>query len=167
MKPLKKKGASFFTVDAMIAGVIIIAAITLILAATISRPKIESTQQILNNYIDYITNTKIDYYNKKNRVIYYNPNEPHPEFTITQKIAYLVDNDQTETATSFIKNFSKLTIPKQISFRYIYENQTIYTQENEIITPTINLTTNIPTFYINDEGQYQGPKLTQIQIWTK
>lgn len=165
-----KRGASFFTIDAMIAGMIIVAVITSIFSFYISRPETEDVQTVLNNYVLYITETKMSYFNDKNRVIYYDPNETRPDSTAIQKIAYLWDAGGLENQTKargFIENITKRQIPPQFGIEYIYENVSIYNYSTNSYDPTINLTVNVATFYLNDSNDFIGPKLTQIRLWSQ
>ena len=171
MRRIKKRGASFFTIDAMIAGLILVAAITTLFSTYINKPEIEDVQTVLINYVEYITTTKMNYFNKINPAIYYDENEKHPDYTINQKVAYLWDSeDETlrNKSKSFVKNFTDTIVPKQFGVKYIYEDTVIY---NHTIAPDeqpiINLTINIATFYINDTKDLVGPKTTKVILWSK
>ena len=165
-----KRGSSFFTIDAMIAGMIIVAVITSIFSFYISKPETEDVQTTLNNYVLYITQTKMKYFNEKNPLIYYDENETQPDATAIQKIAYLWDKGDSENRTkarAFIANITNRRIPKQFGFAYIYENDTLYNYSSNSFNPTINITVNVATFYLNDTKDFIGPKLTKIRMWSK
>ncbi|MCF7866803.1 hypothetical protein K9L67_01975 [Candidatus Woesearchaeota archaeon] len=170
MKQIKKRGASFFTIDAMIAGLIIVAAVTALFSSYISKPEIEDVQTVLNNYVDYISTTKMKFFTQKNTMIYYDENEPHPDYSVHQKIAYLWDTGTEENrnkSRNFLKNFTDVMIPKQFGFRYKYKNEIIYNYSTNIQNPIINISMNLATFYIDDSENFIGPETTRIEIWSK
>ena len=162
---MKKRGALFFTVDTMIAGLIFTMTVIVVLSFYVRQPIIEDTQTIQENYATYITTVKMSTFNT-NRVIYYDSLEEDPDFSVHQKILKLNVSNQNELAEGFIDNFSKVVVPPQFGVQYAIDDYIIYERSspNDEYTET-NLTTKIITFYF-DGTTLIGPHITRLSVWS-
>ena len=162
---MKKKGALFFTVDTMIAGLIFTMTVIVVLSFYVRQPIIEDTQTILENYATYVTTVKMSTFNT-NRVIYYDPIEPDPGFGVHQKILKLNVTNNNDQARGFIENFTRVVVPPQFGVQYSIDDYIIFERSspNDEYTET-NLTTKIISFYF-DGTTLIGPHITRLSVWS-
>ena len=156
----------FFTVDTMMAGIVFTLTVVVVLSFFVNKPIIEDTKAYIDNYVSYITETKMIQYRTSYRFIYDDSNEPHPDLAVYQKVYVLVSNDQNETARSFINNFTRAILPDHVGVEYMIDDNLIYnrtTVPNESIRSS--LSTSILTYFFNG-ASIQGPSITRITVWT-
>lgn len=160
-----KRGALFFTVDTMVAGLIFTMTVIVVLSFYVRQPIIQDTQIVLNNYVTYITDVKMENF-RRNIYIYNDVNEMDPDLSVYQKILKLNVTDNNIIATGFIENFTKILVPPQFGVQYAIDDWIMFTRStgNEEYTET-NLSTNLLTYYIEGDTLI-GPKITRISIWS-
>jgi len=171
----EKKGAMFFTVDAMIAAIVVSITAILVISLYIQKPVTEDTFLVLNNYVDYISNTKMDTFKNQYRYIYDGQNETDVDLFVYQKIAKLEIEGNSAIATDFAKNITENVInlvPPQFGFQYYVDNNKIYQRSSgnsadfgEEFTQT-NISYRILTYYTNSSDEVVGPIITRITMWS-
>jgi len=93
VKSLKsKKGVMFFTVDALMAGVMFTLTVVLILSFILNTPNTIDTRYYIDGYIDYITTTSMKDLNDNYPFIYYDPLEKYPDLMVHQKVLLMDSN---------------------------------------------------------------------------
>ena len=161
---MKKRGAIFFTIDAMIAGIIFALTVIVLLSLYVNQPVVEDTMDATQNYISYITETQMYQFRSSYKFIYDDPNESQTQFPIYQKIAWLVANGSMDNSKSFIDNFTKLVLPDQFGIQYKIDNLIIYERPSSQEIKT-NLSFRLMTYFPADNTTY-GPNITQVSIWS-
>ena len=149
----------------MVAGIIFVLAVATLFAFGFSTPDLQDPQLILNNYVDYVTQTDMNHFMTKSRYIYAENNATHKDYLVHQKIGYLVDNGRTEEAESFIENITNAIVPTALGVQYSYNDNIIFTQSGSQ-RPLLNISLPIATFYLDDTGIMQGPFVTRIAVWS-
>jgi len=175
-----RKGALFFTVDSMLAGLIFVLTVMFVLSFYLQKPVVSDVQTVSNAFTNYITTTTMKDFNQRNRYLYYDANEQQPDFTVAQKVAYLKNSGKISVANSFIANITNITIPAQYGIEYVYDGSVIFSRNAAAFgTPPTNISSYVITYYINDSafnrsgiivgpgiiGPIVGPKPTTILVW--
>lgn len=163
-----RKGAAFFTIDAIIAGAVFLLSIVFIFSFYVQSPNIEDTQIILDNYVEYISQTKLSNFYDLNRHIYQIDGNPREHFTVHQEVAYLYELGDKANATAFLENVTNETFPKKFGVAYEYNDEVIYSQNGTTPYNAIktNLTAHILTFFEDDAGNLVGPEITKVYTWS-
>ncbi|MGV8168924.1 MAG: hypothetical protein ACP5N3_02605 [Candidatus Nanoarchaeia archaeon] len=161
-----KRGVLFFTVDALIAGVILTLTVILLLSFLLKTPYSVDAKYYIDGYSDYILNTKMNQFRGNYQFVYYDPNEPTPNIYVYEKILYMQYNGYpSATITSFIENFTSITLPEHVGVEYKLGNDVLYSRHtNRINDSDIYLSQSIFTF-VADENTIYGPNVTKITIW--
>lgn len=161
-----RKGALFFTVDSIIAGLIFVLTVMFVFSFYLQKPAVSDVQTVSNAFTNYITTTTMKDFNQRNRYLYYDENETQPDFTVAQKVAYLTDTGKIAIAKSFVSNITNITIPSQYGMSYIYNNSVVFSRNAAILgTPLTNISAYVVTYYSGDNGVLVGPKPTAILVW--
>jgi len=161
-----RKGALFFTVDSIIAGLIFVLTVMFVFSFYLQKPIVSDVQTVSNTFTDYITTTTMKDFNQRNRYLYYDANEQQPDFTVAQKVAYLKDIGKTAVANSFISNITNISIPSQYGMEYVYNDKVIFSRNaTSFGTPPTNITSYVVTYYVGDSGNIVGPNPTEILVW--
>lgn len=161
-----KRGALFFTVDTMVAGLVFTLTVIVILSMIINKPVIQDTYNTVNNYKTYITDVKMDRFRNIYRYIYDDPLESDLQFPVYQKISKLYYEGKIEIAEDFINNFTNIILPAQFGIMYKLDDEVIYLRSNgrEQFART-NLTSKLLTFFEANDT-IVGPNITSISIWS-
>ena len=166
----RKSGAVFFTLDTLIAGLIVLVTIILIFSIYSSRPAAEDTFHELNNYMSFISSTTL----REVREEYYNWYEVPPlssddlDLYVHQKVYKMFLDNDTVNASHLVGNLSLVIIPAHFGFEYVVNDSVIFlmnnhTREHELEKTSI--TNRILTFYIN-ESDYIHLTTTNITVWS-
>jgi hypothetical protein len=166
-----KKGVMFFTVDALMAGVIFTFTVVLLLSFMLKVPVSVDAKYYLDEYTDYVSNTKMSQF-KSTSKIYYDAQEQNPDMLIYQKILLMKYNGYSDaTITSFVENFSSFVLPKHIGVEYKLDDVIIYSRngtgagEISINKSDIYLSTSILTFVVDENNVLYGPNVTRLAVW--
>jgi hypothetical protein len=163
---MNKKGVMFFTVDALMAGIIFSLTVILLLSFMLNVPVAVDANYYLEEYVDYITHTKMSQY-RANSVIYYDAAEKNPDLLVYQKILLMKEqNYPTSTIIGFAENFSNFVLPDHIGIEYSIDDVVIYTKNPEKkATTDIFLNSALLTFVIDENSTIYGPNVTRITLW--
>jgi hypothetical protein len=163
-----KKGVMFFTVDALMAGVIFTFTVVLLLSYMLNVPVSVDAKYYVDGYTDYITNTKMSQYKSTSR-IYFDAQEKNPEIAIYQKILLMKSRGYSDAAIeSFVANISSFVLPNQIGVEYSIDGKPIWARHNsteELDRANIYLTTDLLTFVIDENNVVYGPNVTTVTVW--
>jgi hypothetical protein len=161
---MNKRGALFFTLDTLLAGLILAFTIVLMLSLDIQEPIVQDTKRYLDNFVDYITIASMS--EVGNTVYPYNvQTEGVFDLKVHENIhkLYYVDLNETKTQDlirAAVANF----VPEGRGISYTINNDTIFIDDQNVINPTVHLSFSIITYYrYNDE--IFGPNITQVSIW--
>ncbi|MFT4261463.1 MAG: hypothetical protein ACMXX9_03450 [Candidatus Woesearchaeota archaeon] len=160
---MNKRGALFFTLDTLIAGIILSLTIVLALNLSVDGPRLDDTQANLQNLYDYLMFTDMD---AVGLIYEYDAqNEGVGSLKVHEQIHNLYINQGNETkANDFIRNIVRQIIPEGRGISYTLNNDTIFLDNQNVINPRINISMNLLTYYrYNDE--VFGPNITRITIW--
>ncbi len=161
-----KKGSVFFTIDILIAGMVIVATIFIVLSFFSSQPKTQDTIDYLDNYITYISNTRMQQFRTSYKFIYDDPFEPNPDFRVHQKILLLYNENKTDKINSFIDNFTQIIIPDTIGIQYELNGTILYSRGTEELNySTAQFSRSILTYFYQD-GKIIGPFVTRVMLWS-
>jgi len=167
---IQKKGAMFFTVDAMVAAIVLSITAILVISFYVQEPVTQDTFIVVNNYVDYITDTKMETFTSQYRYIYSSQNETDTDLFVYQKIAKLHMEGKTDIATNFTKNITENIIdlvPQQFSFEYYVDGTQIYQRALPNAEYAItNISHRILTYYTYENDTVVGPLVTRITIWS-
>ena len=167
-KPKGKKGMMFFTVDALMAGVMFTLTVVLILSFILYTPNTVDTRYYIDGYIDYITTTSMKDLIDNYPFIYYDPLEKYPDLMVHQKVL-LMDSSglySDDTIRSFVENFTSFIVPEHVGVEYSIGNEVIYCRhEDRKENADIFLTNSILTFVVDENNVMYGPNITKISVW--
>jgi len=145
---------------------IIISTIFIVLSFFSSQPKTEDTIDYLDNYINYITNTKMSQFRSSYKFIYNDPYEPDPDLSVQQKIFVLYTENATTKISGFIGNFSAVVIPDNVGVEYELNGTVLYQRNNDTINySNTQFSRSIVTYFYAD-GVINGPVLTKVTMWS-
>lgn len=161
---MNKRGALFFTLDTLIAGMILSLTIVLALNLSVDGPRLDDTKKSLDNLHDYLLFTDMS---QVGQIIYpYNvQNEGVATLKAHEQIhnLYVVQGNDTK-AQSFITNIVRNIIPEGRGISYTLNNNTIYLDNQNVVNPRINISMNLLTYYRHNDEVF-GPNITRITIW--
>jgi hypothetical protein len=163
-----KRGVMFFTVDALIAGVILILTVVLLFSFLLNEPQSIDVTYYSTSYVDYITNTKMSQFNSAYSFIYYDPNELNPNLFVYEKIFLMKSTGaySDTTIASFVDNFTSVVIPEHVGVEYKIDNNVIYLRhEDRRSNADILLSTSVFTFVEDENKVIYGPSVTKITVW--
>lgn len=161
---MNKRGALFFTLDTIFAGLILAFTIVLILNIDIQEPVVQDTKKYLDNFIDYITIARMD---EVGSVIYpYNvQTEGVFDLKVHENIHKLYYLDLNESKAEDLIRLAVLNfVPEGRGISYSINNETIFFDNQNVLNPTVNLTTKIITYYRYNDTVY-GPNITSVSVW--
>ncbi|MGV8162346.1 MAG: hypothetical protein ACP5N2_03390 [Candidatus Nanoarchaeia archaeon] len=164
----EKKGVMFFTVDALIAGIIFVLTVALLLSFLLNTPESLDAKYYVDGYADYITSTRMSQYNGVYNFVYYDPQEPNPDTFVYEKILLMKSKETHSDATieSFVHNFTLLVIPEHVGIEYKIDNTVIYSRHTQRINKSdVFLSTSIFTFVTDENNVMYGPNVTKITVW--
>lgn len=161
-----KKGALFFTIDTIIASLIVTLTIIIVVSFYTNKPVTEDSKLVLDNFATYITSTTIRQISTQSNFIYFDPNETEQDLYVYQKISSLVHSGNTLIAAGLAQNITNVALPAHYGIAYSIDNTTIYQRQSiDDAGTTTNLTTRILTIYLNASGELIGPNSTKISVW--
>ena len=162
-----RKGVMFFTVDALIAGIILTLTMAFLLSFFVDKPVVTDAKFYLDGYSNYIVNTNMSQF-KSYTFIYKDPVEPNPSLSVYQKVLLMVStqNYSFNTTQSFVENFSKVIIPEHVGIEYKIDERVIYSRHNDTLSQAkMVLTTSMLTFVVDENNVMYGPNVTKISVW--
>lgn len=168
MSSQNKKGLIFFTADSLIAGGIFVATVVILLAFYSEGPVASDTKTISNELVDYITETDIHTINTQYKYMYFQPNDNLSNHKIHERIAYHVDSgieNDINRSRNLLEHIVNRTVPLRFGFEYVYDNVSVFNRTSPNV-PRTNLTASIATFYLNEDKNLVGPKLTEVRVWS-
>lgn len=170
----KKRGALFFTVDTMIAGIVLTLTIIMVVSMSIREPVTQDTYVTVVNYVDYLTKTQMKDFRNQYRYIYDDSNETDPNLYVYQKIYKLQVEGKGVLAQDLVRNITERIeslVPDNFGMRYtieyasteydIYQRSTLRDSHAQT-----NLTTKLLTHYLDENNTLVGPAITKISIWS-
>ena len=161
-----KKGATFFTLDTLIAGLIIIVTLILVLSIYLSKPVIEDIHHDLNNYANFITTTTMKEVRDNYHFAYNDAFEEDLELYVYQKAYKLIQEDEKEKAIGLIRDLTTYTFPNHIGIEYAVGDEIIYfANEQRRGLAKSSITTRILTFYVEDNENVELTT-TNITVWS-
>lgn len=165
----KKKGVMFFTVDALMAGIIFTLTVVLLFSYILNAPKTVDTKYYIDSYIDYITSASMNDLSSNYQFIYNDPQEKNPDAMVYQKILIMKNQGYSdELIQDFVKNFTSYIVPHHVGVEYVLDGELVYAQNNlsgRINSSNVFLTTSILTFAVDENNVLYGPNITKISIW--
>jgi hypothetical protein len=164
----ERKGVMFFTVDALIAGVIFVLTVSFLLSFLLNKPQTTDIQFYLNGYSDYIINTKMEQFTGNYDFVYYDPDEPNPSLAVYQKVLLMTESGRYpfSTVQSFVQNFSGVLIPEHVGVEYKIDSRVIYSRHADRVGDAkVLLTTSMLTFAVDENNAVYGPNVTTITVW--
>ncbi len=162
----KKRGAIFFTVDTMIAAITFTLTVVVIYSFFIADSVTEDAQVVLNNYNDYLINTKMESFLTSYRDVYTDARNAKPDLVVYEQIAYLQNTGRSSSASSFAENITFRILPDHFGFQYMLDDTVVYTRS--LVggdRPSMNISTVILTYFIDKDNNVQGPNVTRISVW--
>lgn len=161
-----KRGAIFFTLDTLIAGLIIVVTLILVLSIYTSRPVVEDTYHDLSNYMNFLTSTTMRAVRDNYDTPYQNPNEQDLDLYIYQKVYKLYLENNLSEARSLVGNLSTIIIPAHMGFRYDVADVNVFSMNTQRINvATTSVTNRLLTFVVNDTGGVHITT-TNITVWS-
>ncbi len=161
----RKKGALFFTVDTILAAITFTFTVIVIFSFFISAEITEDVYVILNNYNEYVINTKMETFITSYRDVYTDARSAKPDLAVYEQVAYLENTGQRGVAESFIFNVTRTIVPEHFGFMYSVDGSVIYVNDAGIVEPITNISTILLTYFVDIDGVVQGPNTTRISIW--
>lgn len=167
LKVAGKKGVMFFTIDALMAGVIFTFTIVLLLSFVLSVPPAVDAKYYIDGYVDYVSNTKMNQFKDTYSFIYYDENEQNPDLFVYEKILLMKNAGyDDEVIYSFIENFTNVVVPGHVGVEYSIDDEVIYSRHDErLANADIYLSTPILTFVVGENNVLYGPNVTKLSVW--
>lgn len=158
-----KRGSLFFTVDTLIAGIIIVFTAIVLLGVTSSDPVIGETVFKIKDFSSYMFDTQmIDvsfnvYQGNRQNVSIRN-------LHLHEMVSMLYHLEDASAATQLVSNAVSQNLEEEVGFMYTIDNTTIYKRSIDSQGVNTNMTNSFITFF-NYEGGLVGPNVTKITIW--
>jgi hypothetical protein len=163
-----RKGVMFFTVDALIAGVILTLTVAFLLSFFVEKPMATDAKFYLDGYTDYVVNTQMSKFTSKYNGVYTDPEEPNPSLPIYQKVLLMTSNQKYSftTTQSFVANVTNIVIPEHVGVEYKIDDVIIYSRHADRLPKAKMLLTNsMLTFAVDENNVIYGPNVTKITVW--
>jgi hypothetical protein len=162
-----KKGVMFFTVDALMAGVIFTFTIVLLLSFVLSVPASVDAKYYIDGYVDYVSNTKMSQFKDTYSFIYFDANEQNPDLFVYQKILLMKNQGYSdEFICSFVANFTNVVVPGHVGVEYRIDDDLICDRHQDRQDKAdIYLSTTILTFVVDENQVMHGPNVTKLSVW--
>lgn len=162
-----KKGGIFFTLDAVMAGIVLLMTSLVILSFFSSGPVSSDARVQLDLFGSYIHNT---YMEDVDPTIYNLPEDsPYEDLRVHEMIAHLNQESKEENLSTLLTGLDELLLLKSYGVSYKIDNDLIYERRRQPdVDPITNISTSFLTFneitaaksFINF-----GTKNTTITIW--
>jgi hypothetical protein len=162
-----KKGVMFFTVDALMAGVIFTLTVVLLLSFILNTPKSIDAKYYIEGYISYVTSTSMKELSNNYKFVYYDPLEKNQDLMVYQKVLLMKNGAYSdEFITSFVENFTSFVVPAHVGVEYSIDGEVIYSRHTDRIDgASIYLSNSILTFAIDENNVMYGPNITKLTVW--
>ena len=166
----RKSGAVFFTLDTLIAGLIVLVTIMLIFSIHSSRPVVEDSFHEISNYMNFISSTTMRDVRNEYSNWYSLPEISTFELDlyVHQMIYKMYLEGETASATKLVGNLSPVIIPNHFGFEYAVGDFVVYQQNNdtrENNLERVSVTNRLLTFFVNETGHVHITT-TNITVWT-
>lgn len=159
----EKKGALFFTIDTMLAALMFAFTVVVVLSFFFSEQVTEDITVVLNNYNDYVANTKMETFVTVQRDVYTDARSAKPDLAVYEQVAYLVNTGQEGKAESFVSNVTSRVLPEHFGVQYSLDDTVVYSSGD--FDASVNISSVLLTYFIDKDGLVQGPNVTRISIW--
>lgn len=161
---LNKRGGVFFSLDAILASIILLMTSLVILSFFLSGPVSSDARAQLDVLSSYIFINKIE---NINPTIYNIGSERDlGDLYVHEMIALLVQRNEEEKVQNFIENIDNFLLLESYGILYELEDNTVYYRPREPLNKaTTNISTSFLTYFIYDDSAY-GPLETKVTIWT-
>lgn len=163
-----KSGAVFFTLDTLIAGLIVTVTIMLVMSIYSSRPVVEDTYHELNNFLSFLASTTMKDVRDKYQFAYDDAYEEDLELFVYQKVYKMLieDGGDTARASVLVANLTRFVVPSHLGFEYVVNDTIIYEDNLERLDyARTSLTGRILTYYVDDSLDIHITT-TNITIWS-
>ncbi|MFP4567795.1 MAG: hypothetical protein ACLFN8_02530 [Candidatus Woesearchaeota archaeon] len=162
-----KKGATFFTIDTLIAGLIILVTIILVLSIFTSKPVVEDTYHDLNNYVTFLASTTMRDVRDNYQFAYNAAFEDDLDLFVYQKVYKLYLEGDVSEAHSLIANLTGFVVPHHLGFSYTVGDFEVFSRNEDLLDfAKTSLTSRLLTFYFNESDFTTSLTTTNITIWT-
>lgn len=162
-----KRGATFFTLDTLIAGFIILVTIILIMSIHTSKPVVEDTYYELNNYMQFLSSTTMREVRDDYQFAYSDSFERDLDSYVYQKAYKLYLEGNESQARSLIGNLTGFIIPEHLGFEYVVGDVVLYVMnENQRKFAKTSLTNRLITYYYNESDSSIQLTTTNVTIWS-
>jgi hypothetical protein len=162
-----KKGATFFTLDTMIAGFVILVTIILVMSVYTSKPVVEDTYYELNNYMQFLSSTTMRDVRDNYQFAYSNSFERDLDSYVYQKVYKLYLEDNMSEATRLIGNLTGFVVPEHLGFEYAVGSDVVYaTNVDQRKFAKTSLTSRLITYYFNESDSSIKLTTTNVTVWS-
>ncbi|MBU0471375.1 MAG: hypothetical protein KKF89_06120 [Nanoarchaeota archaeon] len=172
---MKKRGAYFFVLDALIGGAIFLISIILIIGSYLNTPQTLQAYETTEDIMNLLLNTKVTEFQDPERIISYlakNGYITNSEQTLFEQISELHYKEEHQLAYNLTKSILNSILEEQYGINYtIYEkksgiNTTIYNRSGESIeNSNFMLSSKKITFLVANETTFFGPDITELRVW--
>lgn len=163
-----KRGAIFFTIDTLIAGLIILVTIILALSIHSSKPVVEDMYHELNRLVSFLSsNTMRDVRDRYSFAYVYSSDEDL-ELTIYEMVYKLYLEQGVDSARALVANMSSIVVPSHVGVVYSVGDVVIYSTNQERFSfARSSITNRLLTYYVNSSSEDFDVLLTttNITVW--
>jgi len=161
-----KKGAIFFTLDAFIAGIIIVVTVILVLSIFSSKPAVDDVYLELGKFVDFVSSTSMLQIRDKYNFVYHDPFESDLDLFVHQKMFKLVSEGNRTQAEFLIGNLSAFLVPSHIGFKYEFEDFS-YVRGSDNLARVSVTNRLLSSFVFINEGIHDVKyTVTNITVWS-
>ncbi|MBN2052687.1 hypothetical protein JW756_04240 [Candidatus Woesearchaeota archaeon] len=173
---MNKRGAYFFVIDAMIAGIIIFLTLILIFTTHSLKPESEPTLRMMTDYTNFLTNTQIrQFQGSYVESLINDSNITNLDNTLVEQLVEFhyfnnpdLSNYRNTTAImkGFVLEISEGIIPDERSFSIYLNNESIYERSMlNINNSKLVLSSHRILFKIINSTYIYGPIIIEVRIW--
>ncbi|MBC8501176.1 MAG: hypothetical protein H8D38_05450 [DPANN group archaeon] len=168
---MKKRGAYFFVLDALLGGAIFLISVVMIMGSYMNVPQTKQSYVLAEDLMNVLLNTKvIEFRDPFIQYLADNGNITNPEQTLFQQIAELHYKDEDNLAFNLTRNILDSLLPEQYGVSYIImeedKNTTIYNRSiDRINISKFTISSKKITFFAINQTDYFGPDITELKIW--
>ncbi|NQU98904.1 hypothetical protein HQ533_05550 [Candidatus Woesearchaeota archaeon] len=173
---MKKRGAYFFVLDALIGGAIFLISVVMIMGSYMNAPQTKQTYTLAEDLMDLLLKTKVIEFRDSEGVVAFlsdNGYITNPQQSLFQQIAELHYTNNDELAFNLTKVIVDSLLEDQYGMNYTIRetktgiNTTIYNRSAETLeSAQFTLTSRKITFFSLDETTFFGPDITEFKIWS-
>lgn len=157
-----KRGVMFFTLDTIIASVVLTMTAIILFSIYINQPITEDMRFTVQEYGFYISNTEMGGIGSN----IYSPSGELADIDglkVDEKVSLLIDKDKEEIASDMVESITQSLIIDGAGIEYKLDNKSIY-KRNVEGEPRINLSTSTTTYFVYNDTLY-GKNTTEVSIW--